>query len=398
MVKSKKDVGPASRLGRYIEISTVGDETVRAFVPPPLPPDPPLRLDGLYRKLDEANQALGCLSGMTVILPESSLFLYMYVRKEAVLSSQIEGTQSSLSDFLFLENGEVLSTQLNDLRDVSNYVAAMMHGLHLLRDGLPLSNRLIKEVHAVLLGRGRGAGMQPGEFRRSQNWIGGTRPGNAAYVPPPHDRLSDLTGELEAFIHDESVNLPALVKAALMHAQFETIHPFLDGNGRLGRLLIIFMLCMEGMIKEPVLYLSLYFKTHRNRYYSLLQKVRTEGDWESWLEFFLEGVKDTADQTINTAKRILALFDADKNKIERLLKRSAPTTLRVHGYLQSTPILLVSAAARELGVSRPTVRASIERLVDLGIVRKEISKRHKRVFIFVYSDYLDILSQGTEPL
>lgn len=398
MAESKRDISPVSRLGRYVEISTVGDETVRAFVPPPLPPDPPLRFDGLYKKLNDASRALGCLSGMTEVLPDSLPFPCMYARKEAVLSSQIEGTQSSLSDLLFHECNEASGAPLDDVRDVSNYIAAMEHGLNRLRDGLPLSNRLIKEAHAVLFRSGKMANMQPGEFRRSQNWIGGDRPGNAAYVPPPHDRLLDLTGELEAFIHDESIEMPVLVKAALMHAQFETIHPFLDGNGRLGRLLIIFMLHMEGMIREPILYLSLYFKTHRSRYYSLLQRVRMEGDWESWLEFFLDGVRETADQAIGATKRLLDLFDADRKKIEGLPKRSAPAAWRVHQYLQSNPVLRVSAAARALGVPAPAAKASAERLVELGIVRKEVSERHEDGSIFVYSGCLDILNQGTEPL
>ncbi len=395
MAESKRDASVASRLGRRIVISTVGSETVRAFVPPPLPPDPPLRLDDLHRKLDEANQALGRLDGMTSILPDSSLFLYMYIRKEALLSSQIEGTQSSLSDLLLYENNEAPGVPLDDVQVVSNYVAAMEHGLRLLRDGLPLSNRLIQEVHGVLLRHGRGANKQPGEYRRSQNWIGGSRPGDAVYVPPPHDRLSDLTGDLEAFIHNEDINLPILIKAALVHVQFETIHPFLDGNGRLGRLLITFLLCMEGTLREPMLYLSLYFKTHRSRYYALLQRVRESGDWESWLEFFVDGVKETSVQATDTIKQVLQLFETDRKKIEGL-GRAAASALRVYQHMQSDPIMSVPTAAMELNMSAPVVRKAVNHLIDLGIVREITGKRRNRVF--AYSSYMNILSQGSDPI
>ena len=394
MAEAKKGADQASRLGHFVA-TTVGGETVRAFVPPPLPPDPPLKLDKLYGRLEEANRALGRLDGVTSILPDAPLFLYMYVRKEALLSSQIEGTQSSLSDLLLYENDEASGVPLDDVQEVSNYVAAMNDGLERLRDGMPLSNRLIREIHGVLLGQGRGANMQPGAFRRSQNWVGGSRPGNATYVPPPHNQLQELMGDLEAFIHSEKIDLPVLIKAALVHVQFESIHPFLDGNGRLGRLLITFLLCMEGALKEPILYLSLYFKTHRRYYYELLQKVREDGAWETWLEFFLEGIKETSDQAADTAKQILKLFAVDRKKIEGL-GRPAPSALRVHQYLQSKPILSVRSAADAIHLSAPTVRKSVGHLIDLGLVREITGKQRDR--LFVYSGYLDILNQGTEPL
>lgn len=269
-----------SRLGRKVIISTAG-ETAEAFLPPPLPPVPAIRMDRLYGALEAANRALGRLDGVTSILPDAPLLLYMYVRKEALLSSQIEGTQSSLSDLLLFESEEVPGVPLDDVREVSNYVAAMDQGLARIREGFPLSLRLIREIHAMLLSKGRGSGKQPGEFRRSQNWIGGTRPGNAIFVPPPPERVSDLMADLETFIHAGRPEVPTLIKAGLIHVQFETIHPFLDGNGRLGRLLITFLLCAQGILTEPILYLSLYFKTHRRYYYDLLQQVRESGDWES---------------------------------------------------------------------------------------------------------------------
>jgi len=235
--------------------------------------------------MEKANRALGRLDGMTLLLPDASLFLYFYVRKEALLSSQIEGTQSSFNDLLLYESDETPGVPLDDVREVSNYVAAMDHGLSRLRGGFPLSLRLIREIHEILLSKGRGSDKGPGEFRRTQNWVGGTRPGTANFVPPPPESLMDCLGALEKFLHNDPVPTPLLIKAALAHVQFETIHPFLDGNGRLGRLLITFLLCAEGALTEPILYLSLYFKTHRSQYYDWLQKVRIDGDWEGWLGF-----------------------------------------------------------------------------------------------------------------
>src|SRR6202142_993415 len=273
------------RLGRYV-VKTYEKETVRAFVPPPLPPDPPLRLDGLQQLLEQANQAVGRLDGLASILPDLSLFIYTYVRKEAVLSSQIEGTQASLADLLMFANQELPGVPIQDVQEVSNHVAAMNHGLQRLRSGFPLSLRLICEIHDVLLSKGRGSEKQPGEFRKTQNWIGGTRPGNASFVPPPPELVLDCMSSLELFLHEDRPDLPVLIKAGLIHVQFETIHPFLDGNGRLGRLLITFLLCAQNVIREPILYLSLYFKAHRTAYYDLLDRVRVKGDWEVWLEIF----------------------------------------------------------------------------------------------------------------
>ena len=249
--------------GKYVAISTAV-EKARAFVPAPLPPRPPIDWTAELRsKFDQALLALGRLDSVSTLLPDTSLFLYMYVRKEAVLSSMIEGTQSSLSDLLLFELDQEPGVPLDDVREVSNYVAALDHGLRLLEGGLPLSLRLFREIHGVLLNKGRGAHQAPGEFRRSQNWIGGTRPGNAAFVPPPAEEVPECMSNLELFLHDQPEPTPVLLKAALAHVQFETIHPFLDGNGRLGRLLITLLLCEQKVLREPMLYLSLYFKTHR---------------------------------------------------------------------------------------------------------------------------------------
>lgn len=384
----------ALRLGQRVTISTAG-EKAEAFVPPPLPPTPTVQMDRLYRLLEGANRALGRLDGVTSVLPDTPLFLYMYIRKEALLSSQIEGTQSSLSDLLLFESAEAPGVPLDDVQEVSNYVAAMNHGLVRIREGFPLSLRLIREIHEMLLSKGRGSTKQPGEFRRSQNWIGGTRPGNALFVPPPPDRVLDLMSDLEKFIHADTPGIPALIKAGLVHVQFETIHPFLDGNGRLGRLLITFLLCTQGILKEPILYLSLYFKTHRRHYYDLLQQVRERGDWETWLEFFLEGITETSLQAADAAREILNLFEADRRRVESL-GRPAASALRVHQLLQQKPIMAIPEAVQRLGISAPTIAKSTHHLEELGILREITGKQRGRMF--VYSDYLSILSRGTEPL
>src|SRR5882724_8645658 len=290
--------------------TTIASETVRAFIPNVLPPVPPLDLSGpRQRLLERATLAVGRLDSVSALLPDPHLFLYAYIRREAVLSSQIEGTQSSLSDLLLFELEEVPGVPFDDVIEVSNYIAALEHGMGRLREGFPLSNRLMREMHQVLLARGRGNEKAPGEFRRTQNWVGGTRPGNAHFVPPPPSHVEDCMAALERFIHDEHTPYPTLVKAALAHVQFETIHPFLDGNGRIGRLLIAFTLHHGGVLSKPLLYLSLYFKQHRSEYYRMLDCVRTEGDWEAWLDFFLEGVEDTASNAVETAQRLVALFN-----------------------------------------------------------------------------------------
>ena len=380
------------RTGQYVLISAAGGEQCRAFVPDPLPPEPPIEMDGRLREaMDRALVALGRLDSVSTLLPDTSLFLYMYVRKEAVLSSQIEGTQSSLSDLLLFESEEAPGVPLDDVTEVSNYVAAMTHGLERLRGGFPLSLRLIREIHGVLLRTGRGSAKEPGEFRRSQNWVGGTRPGDAVFVPPPPDKVMNCMGDLEESLHDRPVRMPLLIKAALAHAQFETIHPFLDGNGRLARLLIAFLLCAEKALAEPLLYLSLYFKTHRQEYYDLLQRVRTDGDWEAWLGFFLDGVHATADQAVGTAQRLVGVFEEDRRRIQTLGK-AAGSALRVHHALREAPIASIAKVAQRSGLSVPTVTTSLKHLGKLGIVRELTGRKRGR--LYSYDRYMSILSEG----
>jgi Fic family protein len=371
-----------------------GGEPVRAFVPQPLPPDPPLDLSGpLQTQLERAHLSLGRLDSISSLLPDTGLFLYTYVRKEALLSSQIEGTQSSLSELLLFEIEP--GAPAADVLDVSNYVAAMEHGLHRLRDGAPLSNRLIREIHARLLAHGRGSDKEPGEFRRGQNWIGGPRPGLAHFVPPPPDAVADCMSDLEKFLHRQDSGLPALLRAALAHVQFETIHPFLDGNGRVGRLLITFLLCHAGILREPLLYLSLHFKQHRDQYYRLLDSVRRDGDWEGWLAFFLEGIVDTADGAVAAARRLGALFAADRLRVQQG-GRKAGSMLRVHDALKARPILGIPDAAVRTGLTYPTVAAAMDALVRLGIVREVTGRLRNRMF--AYDRYLEILNEGTEAI
>jgi Fic family protein len=314
-------------------------QAYKAYIPKPLPPAPPIQWDeGLLAQQQHALLALGKLEGVSILLPEASLFLYSYVRKEAVLSSQIEGTQSSLADLLTYESDQAPGVPIDDVMEVSNYVAAMEYGLSRLRSGFPLSLRLIKEVHHHLLSKGRGSALQPGNFRISQNWIGGTNPGNAVFVPPPPDQVMPCLDALEKFLHGKPAPTSALVKAALAHVQFETVHPFLDGNGRVGRLLITLILCSERLLSQPLLYLSLFFKRHRQQYYNLLQQVREQGDWEAWLNFFFEGVQVTADGAVNTAQGLLKLFDKDRNEIQELDRRVG-TVVQVHHAFQRRPLL-----------------------------------------------------------
>ena len=369
---------------------------MRAFVPHPLPPEPPLDLTGTrQRLLEQALLACGRLDGVSALLPDPDLFLYGYVRREAVLSSQIEGTQSSLSDLLLFELDEAPGAPFDDVVEISNYVAAMDHAMARLRDGFPLSNRLLRESHAKLLARGRGADILPGEFRRSQNWIGGTRPGNARYVPPPPLLVEDCMAALERFIHDTQAPLPDLVKAAVAHVQFETIHPFLDGNGRVGRLLIVLMLHESGLLRQPLLYLSLYFKQHRDEYYRLLDAVRREGDWEAWLDFFLEGVVQTAGAAVDTAHRLLELFRDDERRIAALGRNTA-SVLKVYAVFRARPVAGINDIAVRAAVSFPTASRAVETLVGAGIARELTGGRRNRVF--AYDRYLAMLNEGTEPL
>jgi Fic family protein len=375
---------------RYVT-STVSGERVRAFVPAPLPPGlRALDLPSLQTVLAEANHAVGRLDGLASTFPNLDLLLYSYVRKEAVLSSQIEGTQSSLSDLLLYENAETPGVPLDDVQEVSNYVAALHHGFKRLQGGFPLSLRLIREIHKVLLAKGRGRHAQPGEFRKTQNWIGGTRPGNAAYVPPPPEYVMDRMGQLELFLHQEDDRLPILIRAGLVHAQFETIHPFLDGNGRVGRMLVTFMLTATGMLREPVLYLSLFFKKHRRTYYDRLNGTRSDEAWRPWLDFFLQGIRDTANQAAQTAIDIDRLFRSDQEVISHF-GRGAPSALLIYPLAQANPIFSIKHAAEKAGLTFPTASAAIQRLADAGILRESSGKRRDR--LFRYAKYLEILNR-----
>jgi Fic family protein len=379
--------------GEYVTLSTAG-EHARAFVPAPLPPRPPIEwLPALRDKFDQALLALGRLDSVSALLPDTALFLYTYVRKEAVLSSMIEGTQSSLSDLLLFELEQEPGVPLSDVREVANYVAALEHGLARLSAGFPLCLRLLREVHGVLLAKGRGSRQTPGEFRASQNWISGSRPGNAVFVPPPPDRLLECLGQWESFLHDQPAPTPVLLKAALAHVQFETIHPFLDGNGRLGRLLITLLLCDQKVLHQPMLYLSLYFKTHRQTYYELLNRVRLAGDWESWLDFFADAVIETAAQAVATARQLLDLSARDQEAIKRL-GRASLSVLHVHRALMERPLSNAGELAAKSGLTFATVNKSLQHLARLGIVSELTAKRRNR--LFCYTGYLDTLNQGTE--
>lgn len=367
--------------GKYVEVATAG-ERFRAFVPAPLPPDPPIDWSpALRRRFDDALLALGRLDALTGHLPNAALLLYSFVRKEAVLSSQIEGTQSSLADLLLYEVDEEPGVPVDDAREVSRCVAALDHGLKALRGGLPLSMRLLRGMHEVLLAHPGGRGKTPGEVRRSQVWIGGTRPGNAAFVPPPANALAGCLKPFERFLNDEPEPTPPLIKAALSHVQFETIHPFLDGNGRLGRLLIVLQLVADGVLREPMLYPSLYFKKHRALYYELLNDVRLHGDWERWLEFFAEGVEVTASQAVATANALLALVNTDRDRIAKL-GRASESALAVHQALQRQPIVNANTLVKLTGRTAATVNKALAHLERLDVVAEITNRRRGRVFSY----------------
>jgi len=381
--------------GSYVTVSTTGVHA-QAFVPEPLPPLPPLAIDAPLRLLlDRSLLALGRLDSIATLLPNPDLFLYSYVRKEAVVSSQIEGTQSSLSDLLFFEIAAAPGVPFDDVVEVSNYVAALEHGLARIKGGFPLSNRLIREMHDVLMRRGRGSEKRPGEFRTIQNWLGGSTPADAIFVPPPAERVPDCMAALERFVHDEPDPTPAVIKAALAHVQFETIHPFLDGNGRLGRLLVPLILHVDGVLEQPLLYLSLYFKQRREEYYARLGRVRTEGDWEGWLMFFAAGVIEVADNAFATARRLADLIQKDRDRV-RGVGRGAATALQVHEALQREPVTTIPRLVARTRLSVPGATAALERLVALDLAREVTGRQRNRVYSYV--SYVSLLSEGMEPL
>lgn len=370
-----------------------GPEGYSAFIPTPLPPNPPVELaSGLRRIYEKAVHAVGQLEGVSRTMDPDRL-LYMYVRKEAVLSSQIEGTQSTLSDLLEYENAGAPGTPVGDVREVSHYVAALYHALGRIRRGeLPLSLRLLREMHGVLMQEGRGSVQSPGEFRRTQNWIGGTRPGNARFVPPPPPEMRAALDNLERFLHDEHERTPPILKAGLAHAQFETIHPFLDGNGRIGRLLISLLFVVDGLLSQPFFYFSLYLRENRADYYDALQRVRTHGDWEGWLRFYLVGVEAVARQAADTALALRALFEADRQRIAGL-GRAAGSAFRVYDLLRERVIISIPRAAGELDLTWPTVKSALERLTELGIAAETTGRARDR--LYAYQKQLDLLNAGS---
>jgi Fic family protein len=382
-----------SRSGRWEK--QPGPEPYYCFIPASLPPNPPIQYDAELQTLTEkASRALGRLDSITTHLPNPELLLYTYIRKEAVLSSQIEGTQSSLSDLLLFENEEAPGVPVGDVKEVLNYVAALEHGIKRLKE-LPISLRLIKEIHAILLKGGRGGHKEAGEFRHSQNWIGGSRPGNAKFVPPPPQEVIPALGSLEKFIHGEPTQTPTLIKAGLAHAQFESIHPFLDGNGRLGRLLVPFIMIAEGALSSPLLYLSLYFKIRRTEYYEALQRVRTDGDWEGWLKFYLDGIAEVAGQASDTATKLLGIFREHSATIEGI-GRSKGTAMKVHELFKKRCVLSIPVVSKELGVSFPTANKTLGKLLQLGFVKEITGKQRHRVFS--YAPYLQLLQEGMDEM
>jgi Fic family protein len=382
----------STRAGRWIR-QQAGVEGFSAFVPAPLPPSPPLKFSPELQRLSEAaGRALGRLEGVSASL-EPDRLLYMYVRKEAVLSSAIEGTQSTLSDLLRFEAEAAPGTPVDEVREVSRYVDALQHGIERIRSGkLPLSLRLLREIHKVLMKGGRGGVQAPGEFRRTQNWVGGTRPGNARYVPPPPHEMLAALDNLERFMHDEKGVTPPVIKAGLAHAQFETIHPFLDGNGRVGRLLVSLMLVVDGVLSQPFLYLSLYFRENRADYYDALQRVRTHGDWEGWLRIYLIGVEVVANQAADTVRALVTLFDQDRTRIQAL-GRAASSALQVYDVLRRRIVVSIPGVAKESGVTWPTAKAALERLRALKIVAESTGRRRDR--LYTYTRQLEILNRGT---
>ena len=369
----------------------------RAFVPAPLPPRPPVRMAGTVQALlSAADRALGRLDGAIHTLPEADLFVLMALRKEAVLSSRIEGTRSSLRDVLAAEAGLLSPRGGGDVGEVIDYVAAMNHGLERLPD-LPLSVRLIREMHERLLAGVRGGRSTPGELRRSQNWIGpaGCTPRAAVFVPPPFEEVPRALGDLETFLHRND-DLPPLVRIGLAHAQFETVHPFLDGNGRVGRLLIAFFLCERKILAKPVLYISHFFKRHRSEYYDRLQAVRDAGDWEGWLAFFLRGVAEVGDEAVATARRILDLREAHRAAVTAHFGRAAGSGHRVLEALYRTPVVTVADIREIAGLSYPAANNLVARLVSIGILEPFGDRKRNRAFL--YRDYIRVFADDPEPV
>lgn len=377
--------------GTYLKSTTLG-EVVLAFVPYPLPPKNPALALEVYQDLNhKAEMALARLSGVSGLVPSVDWLLYSAIRKEALLTSQIEGTQATLTD-LFDEEAGLKLSNTDDVEEVTNYLQAFRLVQEQLRDpkGLPISVRLLCDAHRLLLNGVRGAGKQPGELRRSQNWIGGTRPGNAVFVPPPPENVPQLLTDMERFIHDGATDLPPMVKVALIHAQFETIHPFLDGNGRIGRLLIAALFEHWGLLPEPLMYLSGYLKQHQAEYYRRLSAIRTEGDWESWLTFFLEGVCVAAADAEHSIIEVASLVAADRKRLLQSPK-AGPASYRLFEMLPMMPRFTIERVRQQLDTSFPTATAAVKVLEDLGIVTEMTGQKKNRSYS--YQAYVELLSE-----
>ena len=377
--------------GTYAISTTLG-ESVRAFVPYPLPPaDSALSSSVFADRNRQAELALARLSGVSGLVPSVDWLLYSAIRKEALLTSQIEGTQATLTD-LFDEEAGFKVSNTDDVEEVTNYLRAFRWVQAQLRDpkGLPISVRLLCDAHRLLLDGARGAGKQPGELRRSQNWIGGTRPGNALFVPPPPERVAELLADMERFIHDTATDLPPMVKVALIHAQFETIHPFLDGNGRIGRLLITALFEHWGMLTEPLLYVSAYLKQHQAEYYRRLSAIRTDGDWESWVTFFLEGVASAAGDAEKNIIEVASLLASDRKWLLQSPK-AGPSSYRLFEMLPVMPRFTIEHVRQQLGTSFPTATAAVKVLLDLGIAVEMTGQKKNRSYS--YQAYIELLSR-----
>lgn len=375
--------------GKYVP-SIAGGISCEAFVPSPLPPQPPILVDNkLQDSLSDAMLALGRLDAISSLLPDAHLFLYSYVRKEAVMSSQIEGTQSSLSDLMLYEMEGLPGVPIDDVQEVSCYVNALMLGVRRVQESYPITFRLIRELHQVLMTSGRGISRSPGEFRKNQVWIGGHRPDEANFVPPPANELEDCWADLERFINDEPEETAPLIKAALAHAQFETIHPFMDGNGRLGRLLIPLILVQDKVLSQPLLYVSVFFKKHRQTYYDKLQETRITGDWEGWLLFFADAVAESANQAVETAKKLIDLRSRHKG-IAGEIGRLSGSVLQVLDALFEHPIVNINTLVNDTSLTPATVGKVLDKLQLLGLVRELTGQKRNRVYL--YSEYIEILT------
>jgi len=366
----------------------------KAFIPNPLPPEPPLKYDDkLQSSLSEADRALAKLEGITTVLPNPDLFIAMYVKKEALLSSQIEGTQASLEGVLEFEANLIPKEDVNEIKEVINYIKALNYGIERL-EKLPMSLRLIKEIHKILIEGTRGSHRNPGEFRKSQNWIGpaGASLNEADFIPPPPDKVISSMNELEKFFHAED-NIPPLVKIALIHAQFETIHPFLDGNGRIGRLIITFYLFWKKILSKPLLYLSFYLKKNRSEYYDLLMKIRNEGAWEDWMKFILKGVSQTSEEASNTAREIIGLKE---ELIKKLYENSISSiyAVKLIDLLFYTPLVSVKGVSKKFNISKETANELVNRFEKIGIIKEITGKQRYKKYSF--KDYVDIIARGTK--